>query len=280
MAGQRSVVGGSPQVALFLHGFIVMKTLENENASAESEFVVLEGVPWNTYEGIIEAIGRYHLRHTYDEGTLEMRRVLYGVAWQDYLKLLDATPDLYLRHTYDEGTLEMMSPGKTYEWPGKLIARMIEAFALAADVPIQSIGSTTIRAAKGGRGLQPDQTYYLANEPLVRGKDTYDPKKDPPPDLAIEVDVANTSVPRIPVFAVIGVPELWRFDNRGRLRFYRLMKGKYKSVAHSIAFPFLKPADLMRFINRRGEIGENAVVREFVEWAKSLSVRKSTQQDP
>ncbi len=244
-----------------------MKTVENKTLSAKSEYVVLEGVPWETYEGILDAIGRYHPRHTYDEGALEMRRVLLGVAWEDYLKLLDATPDLYLRHTYDEGTLEMMSPGQEHDWLGKLIARMIEAFALASDQPIKSIGSTTIRAAKGGRGLQPDQTYYLAHEPLVRGKDTYDPETDPPPDLAIEVDVTNTSVPRMPVFAEIGIPEVWRLDNRRRLHFYRLKKTKYEAVQHSLAFAFLKPADVMRCVNRRAEIGENAVVREFIEWA-------------
>src|SRR5208283_2008047 len=102
-----------------------MKAVGNKDRSSESEYVVLEGVPWVTYEGILDAIGEYHLRHTYDEGALEMRRILYGVAWEDYLKLLDATPDLYLRHTYDEGTLEMMSPGKNHEWVGKLIARTI-----------------------------------------------------------------------------------------------------------------------------------------------------------
>ena len=109
----------------------------------------------------------------------------------------------------------------------------------------------TIRAARGGRGLQPDQTYYLAHEPLVRGKDTYDPKTDPPPDLAIEVDVTNTSVPRLPVFAKIGIPEAWRLDRRRRLHFYRLKKTKYEVVQHSLAFAFLKPADVMRFVNRR-----------------------------
>ena len=103
---------------------------------------------------------------------------------------------------------------------------------------------------------------------MVRGKDTYDPKEDPPPDLAIEVDVTNTSLPRMPVFAKIGVPEVWRLDKRRRLRFYRLTKAKYEEIEHSVAFPFLKPADLMRFVNRRAEIGENAVVREFVEWAR------------
>src|SRR5580704_7590929 len=141
-----------------------MSTVESKLEAAESEYIVLYGVPWETYEGILDAIGDYHLRHTYDSGTLEMRRLLYGVSPEDYLKLLDATPDLYLRHTYDGWALEMMSPRQEHDWMGKLIARMIEAFALAADLPIKSTGSTTIRPVKGIRGLQPDQTYYLANE--------------------------------------------------------------------------------------------------------------------
>jgi Uma2 family endonuclease len=250
-----------------------MKTIGNKGRSSESEYVVLYGVPWETYERILDALGEYHLRHTYDEGTLEMRRILYGVTWQDYLRLLDATPDLYLRHTYDEGTLEMMSPLKDHDWVGKLIARMIEALALARDIPIQSIGSTTLRASKGERGLQPDQAYYLAHESRVRCKDTYDPGKDPPPDLAIEVDVTSSSVPRMPVFARIGVPEVWRCQG-GRVRFYRLKSGaKYEAVQRSAAFAFLKPADLTRFLSRRSEIGENGVVREFVARASQMAGR-------
>jgi Uma2 family endonuclease len=252
-----------------------MKTATNDNRSSESEYVVLYGVPWETYEGILDALGEYHLRHTYDQGTLEMRRILYCVTWEDYLKLLDATPDLSLPHTYDEGTLEMMSPRKDHDWVAKLIARMIEAFALAVDLPIQSIGSTTLRASTGGRGLQPDETYYLANEPRVRCKETYEPEKDPPPDLAIEVDVTSTSVPRMPVFARIGVPEIWRIE-RGRVRFYRRKSEiEYEAIRQSVAFPFLRPADLMRYVNRRTELGENGVVREFVEWAKKARTRKA-----
>ena len=245
-----------------------------KNRSPESEYVVLYGVPCETYEGILEALGEYHLRHTYDDGTLEMRRLLYGVTWEDYLKLLDATADLYLRHTYEEGTLEMMSPRKDHDWVAKLIARMIEAYAFATDFPIQSVGSMTLRATKAGRGIQPDEAYYFAHEPLVRCKDTYEPEKDPPPDLVIEVDVTSTSVPRMPVLAQIGVIEVWRLE-RGRLRFYRLnSKDEYEVVQHSSVFPFLKPADLLRFVKRRDNIGENAVVREFVEWAE-----KTQQQE-
>ncbi len=251
-----------------------MKTVE-DTSSAESEYIVLYGVPWKTYEGILEALGEYHLRHTYDRGTLEMRRILYGVTPEDYLKLLDATPELYLRHTYDGWTLEMMSPRKEHDWLASLIARMIETFAFAIDMPIQSVGSMTIRASKGSRGLQPDKAYYLASEPLVCCKDTYDPEVDPPPDLILEVDATHTSVPRMPVCAKVGVPEVWRLDRRRQLHFFRLMKNKYQEVEHSVAFPFATPADFMRFVEQRGEIGERGVVREFVKWAKKAALGKS-----
>ena len=95
-----------------------------------------------------------------------------------------------------------------------MIGQMIEAFTLALDIPIQSVGSMTLRASKGGRGIQPDRAYYFANEPRVHCKDTYDPQKDPPPDLVIEVDVTSSSVPRMPVLTKIGVPEVWRLKRR------------------------------------------------------------------
>jgi Uma2 family endonuclease len=252
-----------------------MSIATRQNRSSQPEFVVLHDISWATYEGIRDALAEYHLRHTYVEGTLEMRRILCGVTWEDYLKLLAATPDIDLRHTYDEGILEMMSPRKDHDWVATLVARMIEAYAFASDTPIQSIGSTTLLAATGGRGLQPDEAYYLAHEPLVRCKETYEPDKDPPPDLVIEIDVTSSSLPRMPVFAKIGVPEVWR-QERGRLRFYRLnSQGEYETAVRSVAFPFSKAADVMRFVKRRSEIGENAVVREFIKWAQAARLRLS-----
>ena len=245
-----------------------MTATSARNRISEPEYVVFYGVPWDTYEGILDALGECHLRHTYDQGTLEMRRMVYGVAWENYLKFLEATGEYSLRHTYDEGTLEMMSPRKDHDWHHRLIGRMIEAMAFALGIPIQSVGSTTLRAGIGQRGLQPDEGYYVANEPKVRGKDSYDPEKDPPPDLVVEVDVTHTSLPRLPVFARIRVPEIWRFDGR-RMHFYRLSRqGKYREVQRSVAFPFVGPADVTRFLKRRHDDDEHSVVRAFVEWAQ------------
>ena len=53
---------------------------DSDDRKHSSEYVVLYGVPRETYKGILDALGEYHLRHTYDQGTLEMRRILCGVT--------------------------------------------------------------------------------------------------------------------------------------------------------------------------------------------------------
>ena len=245
-----------------------MSLTSAQNRVSELEYAVFYGVSWKTYQGILDALGKYHLRHTYDRGALEMRRLLEGVTWEDYRKLMDALAEYKLRHTYDKGTLEMTAPRKDHEWVAELLGRMVEMMAFVLDIPIQSIGSTTLSAALAERGLQPDKSYYIAHEPQVRGKDQYDPAKDPPPDLVIEVDVTSTSIHRLPVFAQIGVPEIWRHDGK-QVRFFHLArKGQYKEVKSSPAFTFITSADVTRFLDRRRKEDENSVVRAFVAWAK------------
>jgi Uma2 family endonuclease len=236
--------------------------------SAQADpYIVLYGISWDQYEKILEALGEYHLRHTYVEGALEMRGLLYGVAWEDYQAFLEAMGDHCPRHTYDRGTLEMMSPRKDHDWVKRLIGRMIETMSLELEIPIQSIGSTTLSGGRGERGVQPDEAYYVAHELEVRGKTTFEPGKDPPPDLVIEVDVTNSSLHRLPSFALIGVPEVWRHDGK-RMIFYRLDNdGNYVETDKSTSFPFLSPDDIKKFLDQHTSIDENSLIRSFVKWA-------------
>ena len=166
-----------------------------------------------------------------------MRRILYGVTWEDYLKLLDATPDLYLRHTYDEGTLEMMSPRKDHDWVAEA-ARSNDRSVCVGHWTFRFRASDPRRYGRrrAAEASSPTRPTTWRNEPRVRCKETYEPENDPPPDLVIEVDVTSTSMPRMPVLAKIGVPEIWRLE-RGRLRFYRL-KRKPSTRRCSAASPF------------------------------------------
>ena len=69
--------------------------------------------------------------------------VLYDVSWEAYEHLLEAVGDRRLRHSYDDGTLEIMSPLKRHDRVKSLLARLIEMAAYEWDIDIQGIGSTT-----------------------------------------------------------------------------------------------------------------------------------------
>jgi Uma2 family endonuclease len=167
-----------------------------------SEYVVLYDVPWDTYEGVLEALPDHYLHHAYDRGTFELRSLLWNVSWEAYEQLLAAFGDYQLAHTYDRGTLEiLMSPRVDHDWVKSILGRMVEMVSFVLDIPIKSVGSTTLRRRDVRCGLQPDEGYYIENERQVRGKLTFDPDSDPLPDLVIEVDVTNKSVTRLPVYA-------------------------------------------------------------------------------
>jgi Uma2 family endonuclease len=102
----------------------------------------------------------------------------------------------------------------------------------------------------------------------VRSKRHIDLRTDPPPDLAIEVDVTSSSLNRMGIYAALRVPEVWRLDGQ-TLTFHVLgPDGKYITSSHSLSFPLLTPADLLRFLALRATLEENAVVRQFRAWIR------------
>jgi Uma2 family endonuclease len=239
---------------------------------ASVETVVLDGVMRDTYERLRRALPDCPLRYAPRRWSLEMPALLEDVPWSAYEGVLEAFGDRRFRHSYDRGTLEvLMSPKKGHDWIKKLIGRMIEAMCLDQNIPIQSVGSMTLRREKLLRGIEPDESYYVASEQLVRGKRIYDPEVDPPPDLAIEVDATSKSVARFPIYGRLGVPEVWRWHG-GKVSFYRRKRdGEYAAIRHSASFPFLRPADIERFLAMAETADENGVVRAFVKWARSAA---------
>lgn len=139
--------------------------------------------------------------------------VLRGVSWTTYQALsrdLEAEPGKRL--TYDQGTLEIMVPLPSHEGYKKLTGRLVEVTTEEMETEIRSLGSTTWSREDLRKGLEADQCYYIQNELAVRGKSEIDLAIDPPPDLAIEIDITSSSVDRLGIYAVLGVPEVWRYD--------------------------------------------------------------------
>lgn len=231
-------------------------------------------VPASAARKVAESLGPDVVEYDARAGTLLMPALMHDVSWEQYESLLETLPDHRMRHTYDRGTLEMMSPLQRHESIKRMIGRLIETLAYELDLPIKSVGSTTQRRKSVRRGLEPDESYYVAHERAVRGKLDYDPDRDPPPDLVIEVDVRRPAVERMAVYAALGIPEIWRHDGKRKLSFHRLADGKYETIERSDAFAYLAPDDISAFIDQMGETDENSIVRAFVKHALAKKVER------
>jgi Uma2 family endonuclease len=172
-----------------------------------------------------------------------LRRVPFDV----YAQLRRAPENRSLRMTYYNGTLEVMSPQYRHEKSSRRLGLLVIAVTGALGIPCEGAGSTTFsrrgRRALQGWGKEPDESFYLANEARIRGKEEIDLDVDPPPDLWIEVDHRGSSRGRLPLYASLGVPEVWRYHTRSRrLWFGTLDAVVYRPIDRSLALPVLTPA--------------------------------------
>lgn len=197
----------------------------------------------------------------------ETRILLSNISW-DIFEALAASDCAGIRFTYDRGYLEIMSPSTEHEWYHKLLGRMIEAMTEELNIPMRSGGATTLKTQLKQRGLEPDECYYILNEPRVRGKKDIDLATEPPPDLAIEVDISHSSLDKMSIYADLGVPELWFYDGISLRVFQLHTKGDYTQEQQSSAFPFLDLSEIPRFLDRCEETDETTWIRSFRAWVR------------
>jgi len=198
--------------------------------------------------------------------------VLDDVTWERYEQLRDETDAAgsHVRITYDQGRMALMSPLPIHEMVRKIAARMIELTALELDIPCACLGSTTWKRRDLRKGLEADECYYVQHESQVRNKTKFDLTRDPPPDLAIEVDITHHPLDRPSIYGSLGVNELWRYDGR-QMHFLKLGEdGRYHPIEAGEAFPVLTPAVINRFIGMIGTVGDTQLMREFRDWLRSL----------
>jgi len=154
-----------------------------------------------------------------------------------------------------------------HEHAKTMLGDMVRIMAMERDMDVHALGSTTFRRQMLEKGLEPDECFYVQNHAKVWNKDDLDLDIDPPPDLVIEVEVTRRVIARLPIYAALGVPELWRQEGL-KVVGLSLVEGKYEPIETSLAFPFLKPAELQRFLNRWPTIPQTAVLREFRDWVR------------
>jgi Uma2 family endonuclease len=194
---------------------------------------------------------------------------MYGVSWREYTRMLRAFAERPgYRLTYDRGTLEIMSPLFAHEFGADLLGRFVVVLTEELGLPIQAARSTTFRRRRMRRGLEADHSWWIAHAAQIRGKERIDLRVDPPPDLAIEVDLTRRSIDRMGIYARLRVPEVWRKDASGLTFNVLQADGRYAEQSHSLAFPQFTPSDLTAHLALRKLCDENEVVRQFREFVR------------
>ena len=201
----------------------------------------------------------------------ESRTLRRNVTWQEYVALRDGDEFRNTRMTYDRGSLELMSPSRLHERLRIVITECLKAWCREMRISYQSCGSTTFRREDLERGLEPDNCYYIQNLAVVKDRAAeLDLTIDPPPDLVLEVDVTSNSLDKMSIYAALGVPEVWRWDD-DRLQLCRLdAGGSYVNIPASHALPGFPVAQATEFVNRRTFADELLLVDEFREIIRAV----------
>jgi Uma2 family endonuclease len=201
----------------------------------------------------------------------EQRVVLHNVGWETYERLLaDHEGSSAPRFTYDRGELEIMSPSPEHEKLNRRIAQLVLALTEEMGIEAEDLGSTTFRREDLERGFEPDSCFYVQNEEKVRGKDRIDLTVDPPPDLVIEIDLTSPSINKLPIYAQLGVPEVWRYDGR-KLAILVLRDAGYAEVNESVVLPSITGADLTDFVEKSKTTRRTVWLRTVREWVRGRS---------
>lgn len=200
------------------------------------------------------------------------RRVLFEHAdWGFYQQMLRAVGDGPQRITYDRGRLEVEVPSREHERIKSVLRRLVEAYADERDIDLYALASTTLHREDMDGGLEADEAWYVGENARRAVSDAPADSVDPPPDIALEVDLSPPSVKKEPIYEGLGVREVWRWKT-GALSCLMLQAGgSYAPVAESTVlsgFPFDLATELTRQCGTQLESKLVAILREWCRTRK------------
>ncbi|BAY74623.1 hypothetical protein NIES25_10370 [Nostoc linckia NIES-25] len=195
------------------------------------------------------------------------RIILEDVSWQLFEAILNELGEHRgSRVAYSQGILEIMAPLPEHERAKVVIGNLVKVLLDELELNWESLGSTTFKRKDISAGIEPDDCFYIQNYQLMIGKDTIDLTFDPPPDLAIEIDV--TSRIKISAYQALRVPEIWRYENKN-LDINVLQGEQYTKSETSLTFPSFPINELIpRFVEMARTTGTSSAIRNFRQWVR------------
>ena len=199
---------------------------------------------------------------------------LDNVDWKTYVTITDALAERNIQITYDRGRLEFMSVSGKHERRKSLLGYLVEVLTEEFELPMQGVGSMTCKNERVARGLESDDSWYIESLPKVIDKEDIDLEVDPPPDLAVEIDVSRRSINRLGVYEGLRIPQVWRYDGK-TLKVYLLSaEGKYNEFEKSPTFPGIPIAGIVEFLQQGAAADHNAIKKSFRQWVRKQRRKK------
>lgn len=201
----------------------------------------------------------------------EQRILLPNVDWQQFEQLLlELGETRQTRLTYLRGKLEMMTPVEAHERCSKLIDSLILVVVDALAMPLTSLVPVMLKHVEMACVTEPDACYYLEDRPY---QNTIDLTQDSPPDLLVEVALTPPKLEKLPIYATLGIPEVWRYITtpgddmlKGKLLIYELEDDGYVQRPNSRSFPFLSAQRVLEFMEQSDSMSLATALRVLRAW--------------
>jgi Uma2 family endonuclease len=204
----------------------------------------------------------------------EQRVVLPNVSWQQFEQLLTELGAERTTHfTYNRGKLELMTPTEEHLRCHRLLDSLILLLSDQIDLPMTSIDSVLLKDQNLGYGTQPAACYYLRDDAARPDQRSIDLTQHPAPDLAVEIALNKSTMDKLPIYAALGISEVWRYVTqagddvlRGKLFIYQKSGDRYQEITHSEAFPFLSGDRILEFLDHSDTVGLASALQTVRSW--------------
>jgi Uma2 family endonuclease len=154
--------------------------------------------------------------------------VVLPATWQDYQILCHRRGDGAVpRIRYRHNQVLLMAPLAVHGRDANLLADIVKTLLDHDNREYDAFTPVTMELPEES-GIEPDYCFYIDHWEAVSGKQRIDWRNDPPPDLAIEIDVQD--------YAPFRVPEIWLL-RRQKLTIYQLQGDDYQVTQVSRYFP-------------------------------------------
>lgn len=200
--------------------------------------------------------------HLPADSTLTLPRA----TWEDFEFLAAELGDRRdVRLSYHQGIMEITMPSPEHEEYVDLIQDLTRLLVRELGLRLESRGTALLKRELREAGAQPDGCFYIQNAAKIIGKREIDLSSDPPPDIVVEVDLSSASLGKLPIYAALGVPEIWRYDS-ATFEMRRLTGLEYLETKTSRAFPFLTATVMAEMLEQSKFLGQDEALENFRLW--------------